>query len=106
MSKKIVLTGGGTAGHVTPNLALIPKLLEEGYEIEYIGSKAGMERQLMEEADVKYHPISCGKLRREITYKNLTDVFRVVKGINQAKKLLKKINPDIIFSKGGFVAVR
>ena len=103
--KKIVLTGGGTAGHVTPNIALIPKLRELGYEISYIGSYNGMEKKLIEDYDIPYYGISTGKFRRYFDLKNLTDPMRVIKGILEAKKILKQIDPDIIFSKGGFVAV-
>lgn len=103
--KKIVLTGGGTAGHVTPNIALLPQLKEAGYEVSYIGSYSGIEKKLMEDLDVPYYGISSGKLRRYFDLKNFTDPFRVLKGFSQAKKLIKQINPDIVFSKGGFVAV-
>ena len=103
--KKIILTGGGTAGHVTPNLALVPSLREKGYEVRYIGSYAGMERTLAEKAGLPYDGIASGKLRRYFDLKNFSDPFRVLKGYSQAKKLLKKNRPDIVFSKGGFVAV-
>ena len=103
--KHIVLTGGGTAGHVTPNIALIPGLKELGYEISYIGSYNGIEKSLIEAEGIPYYGISTGKLRRYIDPKNLSDPFRVVKGIFEARKLMKKIRPDIVFSKGGFVAV-
>ena len=103
--KKIVLTGGGTAGHVTPNIALMPSLVEAGYEIEYIGSYNGIEKQLIEAENVKYHGISSGKLRRYLSTKNISDIFRVLKGIVQANRQLRKIKPDIVFSKGGFVSV-
>lgn len=103
--KKIVLTGGGTAGHVTPNLALIPALKQQGYDIIYIGSEQGMEKGLIEKANVTYYGIPTGKLRRYFSTKNITDIFRVVSGIKQATILIKKIKPDIVFSKGGFVAV-
>lgn len=103
--KKIVLTGGGTAGHVTPNLALLPSLREEGFEIHYIGSYNGIERRLIEEAKIPYDGISSGKLRRYFDLKNFSDPLRVLKGCAQAKKLLKSYKPDIVFSKGGFVAV-
>ena len=103
--KKIVLTGGGTAGHVTPNIALSPELKKRGYEVHYIGSKEGIERKLMEEFDVTYYPISSGKLRRYFDPKNFSDPFRVIKGFGEASSLLKKIKPDVVFSKGGFVAV-
>lgn len=103
--KKIILTGGGTAGHVTPNLALIPSLQERGYEIRYIGSYQGIERKLIEDAGIPYDGISSGKLRRYFDLKNFSDPFRVVKGYAEARKLLKKYKPDVIFSKGGFVSV-
>ena len=103
--KKIVLTGGGTAGHVTPNIALIPFLKEAGYEIHYIGSYEGIEKNLISELGIPYYGISSGKLRRYLSLKNFTDPFRVIKGFSQAKKLMKEISPDIVFSKGGFVTV-
>lgn len=84
--KKIVLTGGGTAGHVTPNIALIPALKEAGYEISYIGSYNGIERKLIEELNIPYYGISTGKFRRYFDIKNFTDPFRVLKGMSQAKK--------------------
>ena len=103
--KKILLTGGGTAGHVTPNLALVPSLRELGYEIRYIGSYQGMERGLVEKAGIPYDGIASGKLRRYFDLKNFTDPFRVLKGCLQARNLIKAYRPDVVFSKGGFVAV-
>ena len=103
--KHIVLTGGGTAGHVTPNIALIPRLRELGYEISYIGSYEGIERKLIEEMGIPYYGIASGKLRRYFDLKNFTDPFRVLKGFSQAKKLMKQLKPDVVFSKGGFVTV-
>lgn len=103
--KKIILTGGGTAGHVTPNIALIPALKKEGYEIHYIGSYDGMERAMIENLGINYIGISSGKLRRYKSVKNLTDPFRVLKGYNESVKVLKRIKPDVVFSKGGFVTV-
>lgn len=103
--KKIVLTGGGTAGHVTPNIALLPALKALSYEIEYIGSYQGMEKDLIEAMEIPYHGISSGKLRRYLDIKNLSDPFKVVKGFGQAFRLLGKIKPNIVFSKGGFVSV-
>jgi len=103
--KKIVLTGGGTAGHVTPNLALLPSLQERGYEIHYIGSYNGIEKKLVEGAGISYDGISSGKLRRYFDLKNFSDPFRVIKGYTEARKLLKRYRPDVVFSKGGFVAV-
>ena len=103
--KKIVLTGGGTAGHVTPNIALIPELKKEGYEIYYIGSHNGIERKLIEEYGIPYYGISSGKLRRYFDLKNFSDPFRVLKGLFDAKRIMKQIRPDVVFSKGGFVSV-
>lgn len=104
-NKKIIMTGGGSAGHVTPNLALIPKLIENGFEIEYIGTAEGIERKIIEGQKVKYHIIASGKLRRYFDIKNFTDPFKVIKGMWQAYSIIKKEKPDIVFSKGGFVAV-
>ena len=103
--KKIVLTGGGTAGHVTPNIALLPELKKQGYDVHYIGSYEGIERTLIKEQGIPYYGISSGKLRRYIDVKNLSDPFKVVKGLGQAIRLLGRIKPDVVFSKGGFVSV-
>ena len=103
--KKIVLTGGGTAGHVTPNIALLPRLKEAGYEIAYIGSYDGIEKKLIADFDIPYTGISTGKFRRYLDIKNLTDPFRVIKGFSEARKFLKGYRPDVVFSKGGFVSV-
>ncbi|MFI3200061.1 MAG: undecaprenyldiphospho-muramoylpentapeptide beta-N-acetylglucosaminyltransferase [Eubacteriales bacterium] len=103
--KKIVLTGGGTAGHVTPNLALIPHLKALDYDIHYIGSHAGIERKLIEDFKIPYYPISTGKFRRYFDLKNFTDPFRVLKGYQEARQTLQEITPSILFSKGGFVSV-
>lgn len=99
------MTGGGSAGHVTPNLALIPKLKELGYEIEYIGTEDGIERKIIEKENIKYHIIESGKLRRYFDFKNFTDPFKVIRGIEQSKKIIRTVKPDIVFSKGGFVSV-
>ena len=103
--KHIILTGGGTAGHVTPNIALIPALQEKSYKISYIGSYNGIEKQLIEELGIPYYGIASGKLRRYFDLKNFSDPFRVIKGYFQAKSLMKKLKPDVVFSKGGFVTV-
>ena len=103
--KHIILTGGGTAGHVTPNIALIPKLQEKGFQISYIGSYNGIEKSLIQELGIPYYGISSGKLRRYFDIKNFSDPFRVLKGYSQAKKLMKQLKPDVVFSKGGFVTV-
>ncbi|MDE5873151.1 MAG: undecaprenyldiphospho-muramoylpentapeptide beta-N-acetylglucosaminyltransferase, partial [Lachnospiraceae bacterium] len=103
--KRIILTGGGTAGHVTPNMAIIPSLREKGYDIHYIGSYDGIEKKLIEEMGISYHGIATGKLRRYFDLKNFSDPFRVIKGFSQAKSLMKELKPDVVFSKGGFVSV-
>lgn len=103
--KKILLTGGGTAGHVTPNIALIPSLKKLNYEIKYIGSYDGIEKKLIEELGIPYTGISSGKFRRYMSLKNFSDPFRVIKGYSEAKKMVKEYKPDVLFSKGGFVSV-
>ena len=104
--KKIVLTGGGTLGHVTPHLALIPHLREAGYEIHSIGTDNGMDAPKMRaEPGVHYHAVKSGKLRRYFSWQNFTDPFRVLAGAFQSARLMGKIRPDVVFSKGGFVAV-
>ncbi|MBE7083734.1 MAG: undecaprenyldiphospho-muramoylpentapeptide beta-N-acetylglucosaminyltransferase [Clostridiales bacterium] len=101
----IILTGGGTAGHCTPNLALLPYLKNDFDKIVYIGSENGIEKNIIENTDIPYYAISCAKLERKTTIKNLTLPFKVVKGILQAGKILDKIKPDVIFSKGGYVSI-
>lgn len=103
--KRILLTGGGTAGHVTPNIALLPRLRELGYEISYMGSYDGIEKKLIEELQIPYYGISSGKLRRYFDPKNFTDPFKVIKGYGEACRIMKKLSPDVLFSKGGFVSV-
>lgn len=103
--KKIILTGGGSAGHVTPNLALVPKLKQLGYDIEYIGTRNGIEKKIIKSANIKYFSISSGKLRRYFDIKNFTDPLKVLKGVFQAFFIMKKEKPNIVFSKGGFVSV-
>ncbi len=106
MEKKIILTGGGSAGHVTPNLALLPQLLAEGIEVHYIGTADGIERTILSERkDVTYHIISSGKLRRYFSWKNFTDPFRVMRGLFQARRVMREVKPAAVFSKGGFVSV-
>lgn len=103
--KKIVLTGGGSAGHVTPNIALLPALEKAGYEVTYMGSYDGIEKRLMSDFSVPYVGISTGKFRRYLDLKNFTDPFRVIKGYSEARKFLREYKPDVVFSKGGFVSV-
>ncbi|MEK8129723.1 undecaprenyldiphospho-muramoylpentapeptide beta-N-acetylglucosaminyltransferase [Paenibacillus filicis] len=102
---KIVFTGGGTAGHVTPNLALMTRLRERGWEMAYIGSRDGIEREIIDHEGIPFHHIASGKLRRYFDLKNLKDPFRVLQGVGQAYGLLRRLRPHIVFSKGGFVSV-
>ena len=102
---RIVLTGGGSAGHVTPNIALIPALTRRGYDVHYIGSHAGIERALLSHCEIPYYGISSGKMRRYADVKNVTDLYRIAKGLIEAAGLLRRIKPNIVFSKGGFVVV-
>lgn len=103
--KRIILTGGGTAGHVTPNIALLPALKKAGYEITYMGSYDGIEKKLISDFDIPYVGVSTGKFRRYLDIKNFTDPFRVIKGCSEAKRFMKEYKPDVVFSKGGFVSV-
>lgn len=103
--KTIVLTGGGTAGHVTPNIALVPSLKENGWDIKYIGSHRGIEKDLITKENIPYYGISSGKLRRYLSVENLKDPFKVLKGYFEAYKILKELKPRVVFSKGGFVTV-
>lgn len=102
---KIVFTGGGSAGHVTPNLAIISELEKNEWDVHYIGSFDGIEKTLVTKEDIQYYGISSGKLRRYFDTKNFSDPFRIIKGIFEARALLKKIKPICVFSKGGFVTV-
>lgn len=104
--KRIVLTGGGTAGHVTPNMALIPRLQQDGWDVHYIGAANSAEQGLIEPLPgVTYHTVAVGKLRRYFDLKNFTDPFRVIKGVFQARSIIHKLKPNVVFSKGGFVSV-
>ncbi|KIL41750.1 UDP-diphospho-muramoylpentapeptide beta-N- acetylglucosaminyltransferase [Gordoniibacillus kamchatkensis] len=102
---KIVFTGGGSAGHVTPNLALISRLQKLGWSVDYIGSNAGIEKEIIEHEGIPFHHISSGKLRRYFDLKNFKDPFKVMRGVVDACVLLRKLKPDVVFSKGGFVSV-
>lgn len=104
MNAKILFTGGGTAGHVTPNLALIERLKEEGVELAYIGEKNGVEQALVKGVDIPFYPILAGKFRRYFSLKNLTDPFKIMVGLCQALRALYQFSPDLVFSKGGFVS--
>ncbi len=103
--RRIVLTGGGTAGHVTPHLALLPRLLKSGYEVHYIGTRTGIERELMARPGVVYHAVTTGKLRRYFDWQNFLDPFRVLAGALESAALIRKLRPSVCFSKGGFVSV-
>jgi len=103
--KKIILTGGGTAGHVTPNIALMPRLKSLGWQVEYIGSRDGIEQRLIREQEIDFYGISSGKLRRYFAIQNFIDPFKIIKGVFEAYFLLRRIKPNVIFSKGGFVTV-
>ncbi len=105
MEKRIVLTGGGTAGHVTPNLALIPYLQSEGWDVQYIGSYVGVEKDLVAKAGIPYHAIRSGKLRRYFSWQNFIDPFNILIGIIQATRLLHRLKANVVFSKGGFVSL-
>lgn len=104
MANRIVLTGGGTAGHVTPNIALIEILKADGWQIDYIGSAESLEKQMITAINIPYHEVSSGKLRRYFSWKNFLDPIKVFLGIFQAYRLLGKLKADVVFSKGGFVA--
>lgn len=104
MNPHIVFTGGGTAGHVTPNLALIEVLQHDGWQIDYIGSKDGVEKGMISALNIPYHAVSSGKLRRYFSWKNFLDPLKIFLGIAQAYRLLRKLKADVVFSKGGFVA--
>ena len=105
MTKSIVITGGGSAGHVMPHLALLPRLRAVNYDITYIGTMDGIERTIIEPTGIPYHVISAGKLRRYLSWQNFLDVFRVLAGCWQSFWLLRKIRPNVVFAKGGFVSV-
>ena len=104
--KRIVLTGGGTAGHVTPHMSLIPRLLAAGYDVHYIGTETGIEHTLIARIpQVHYHVVKSGKLRRYFSLQNFTDPFRVLHGAWTSVRLMRSLRPDVCFSKGGFVSV-
>ncbi|MCY0869701.1 MAG: undecaprenyldiphospho-muramoylpentapeptide beta-N-acetylglucosaminyltransferase [Firmicutes bacterium] len=101
-----MFTGGGSAGHVTINLALIPLFLEDGWSVHYIGSQTGIEQQLVAAVPaVTYHAVATGKLRRYFSWKNASDPLRVVRGAWQTLRVLRDLRPNVVFSKGGFVSV-
>jgi len=100
----IVFTGGGTAGHVTPNIALFPDLQSKGYSLAYMGQKDSIEEGLIRCENIAFYAISAGKLRRYFDFKNLTDLFKILLGLLQAFYYLFRLKPELVFSKGGFVS--
>ncbi len=104
MSSRIVFTGGGTAGHVVPNIALIEVLQQDGWQIDYLGSQEGIEKGMIAALNIPYHSISSGKLRRYFSWQNFIDPFKIFAGVLQSYFLLRKLKANIVFSKGGFVA--
>lgn len=104
MKGRIVLTGGGTAGHVLPNLALVEKLHKSGWQVDYLGGCGGIEQTLVEAADIPFYAISTGKLRRYFSWTTFVEPLRILKGIAQAYGVLGKLKTNLVFSKGGFVA--
>jgi len=101
---KIAMTGGGTSGHITPNIALFPMLKEQGFEIIYLGTRKGLEFELIKHQGVPFFEIEAGKLRRYFDIENIKDISKICKGFIQAYRILKREKPDVIFSKGGFVS--
>ena len=102
--KRVAVTGGGTAGHVLPAVPVMERLLAQGCAVHFIGSASGLEEGLLEGMPVTYHAVRCGKLRRYFSLRNLVDAGRVPLGVAQAWRLLRDIRPQVVFSKGGFVA--
>lgn len=105
MKKTILFTGGGSAGHVTPNLALIKKFQAENWQVFYVGSHNGIEKEIISKIDIPYYSISTGKLRRYFSWQNFIDPFKVMTGFFQAYSICRKLKPAVVFSKGGFVSL-
>ena len=103
--KRIFFTGGGTAGHVTPNIALIERMLKQGWEVHYVGSSGGIEESMVSDLSIKFHAIATGKLRRYFSWQNFLDPLKIIYGLLQSLWLCVRLRPSIVFSKGGFVAV-
>lgn len=98
------MVGGGSAGHVLPAVPVIEHHLDRGDRVSFIGTRSGMEADLLKDLAVDFYPISAGKLRRYFSWQNFTDVFRIVAGLWQALGILRRLRPDVVFSKGGFVS--
>ena len=102
----IAFTGGGTGGHVFPGLAVIEELRNRGYvNIVWIGSRGGMEEDIVKRAGIPYYGVPSGKLRRYFSLRNFTDFFKIFGGFLKSRRILKKLKPKVLFSKGGFVSV-
>ena len=102
---RILFTGGGSAGHVTPNIGLIERCQQEGWKVYYVGSWQGIERTIVQQSGVPFYSIASGKLRRYFSWQNFTDPFRILLGIIQSLLICRRLKPRVIFSKGGFVSV-
>ncbi len=103
--KHLLCTGGGTAGHVIPAMPVMDAARQAGARVSFIGSRSGLEERLLTGQDLDYYGVASGKLRRYLSVENLLDVFRVAAGIWQAFRLLGRLRPDVVFSKGGFVSL-
>ena len=101
----VLFTGGGTAGHILPNVPLIERLAAEGHSVHYAGSGVAMERDLLAALPLTYHVLPTGKLRRYFSLQNVRDAWRVLQGIFAGVQLVRRLRPDVVFSKGGFVSV-
>ncbi|WP_010597739.1 glycosyltransferase [Rickettsiella massiliensis] len=101
----VIFTGGGSAGHVTPNFPLMQALQARGIQVHYLGSETGIERGLVTAQQIPYYPISTGKLRRYWSWQNFLMPFQLFKGIAQSAYYCYRQKPQVIFSKGGFVAL-
>lgn len=102
--KRVAVTGGGTAGHVLPAVPVMERLSAQGCEVHFIGGASGFEEGLLQDLPVAYHAVQSGKLRRYFSWRNLVDAGRVPLGVVQAWRLLRRIRPQVVFSKGGFAA--
>ncbi len=106
MSNKLIfMAGGGTAGHINPNLALVEPLQKAGYRVEYLGQKNEMEYPLVTAAGLSFHEVASGRLHRSINPDTLLTPFRIIKGVWQAIRAIRKEKPALIFCKGGFACV-
>ncbi len=103
-ANRILLTGGGSAGHVTPNLALAHALVACGYDVHYAGRTAGIEKDLIVPTGLPYYGLSAGKMRRYLSLENVTDIARIGKGLIDAIRVVRRVRPKLVFSKGGFVS--